>query len=61
VTYRAASVDPGPKPGLCELCKTRPVHHADPDHPHRITARVCTKCLGDGPWDHVEHTAQAAS
>jgi len=50
LAYLVASVDPGPKPGLCELCKTRPVHLADSDHPRRITARVCTPCLGDGPW-----------
>jgi len=50
IEFLVASVDPGPRPGLCELCKTRPVHHPDPDYPRRITARVCTPCLGDGPW-----------
>lgn len=47
-------------PGQCELCGKRDVHRPDTDHPQRITARVCTECLGDGPWDHDEHTAQVS-
>ena len=60
VEYHAFSVNPGPAPGLCELCARRPVHRPDAEHPRRITSRTCRECLGDGPWDRDEQHAGAA-
>jgi hypothetical protein len=42
VTFKAVSCDPGPKPGLCVVCRTSSVHRAGSE---LIDGRVCTACL----------------